>query len=368
MATRTEERNDRIIEIMNRLYQKASSTEPTKIEEFSVKIDELFKTNVWGFREVVLTVAVAMLDKTDFPNFKASKDFYACNPRAIYEQPMKTILIEKNLPHRQSGPLNVAKGQHNLDDEWISKRSKSDQPTCRAAVDLINLMEFDTKFIEPIGISIMRHLIAEKTELKQLDVEIKPTSEPNFLFHICTRMIIAAIDGGNTPQRICGYLLECFHKSMHTHIVITGSNDSASTTSTTSKKPGDINEESPDGTILNIYEITVKPFDENRVRDSCNCITAYNLEHNTNLNEIIVICRPEDCHPDMQASGLKGTMGEYLYKGVYYRYWNIFEWLSFTLQHTLADGREMFYSKLNSYISDINTSQTVKECWKKLHS
>ena len=368
MATPTEERNNRIIKIMNCLYQKAASTEPIEIEDFSEKIEELFRTNVWGFREVVLTVAVAMLDKTDFPNFKASKDFYDCNPRAIYEQPIKTVLIEKNLPHRQSGPLNVAKGQHNLDGEWISKRSKSDQPTCRVAVELINLMESDEEFIEPIGISIMRHLLAEKQELKQLDIEINPTSDPYFLYHACERLIIMATDGGNTPQRICGYLLGSFHKSMQTNIIVTGSNDSASTTSTTSKKPGDINEEASDGTILNVYEITVKSFNESRVRDSYNCIMAYNSEYNTNLTEIIVICRPEDCHPDMQPTKLKGTMGNYLYNGINYRYWNIFEWLSFTLQHTPADGREMFYSELNSYISDINTSQTVKKCWQEIHS
>ena len=369
MANSVEERNNRVIEIMNRLYRKAATTEPSNNEEFSDKIEQLFSTNVWGFREVVLTIAVAMLDKIDFPNFKASVDFYACNSRAIYEQPMKTVLIEKNLPHRQSGPLNVAKGQHNLDEEWISKRSKSDQPTCRAAVELIQLMESDETSIEPVGVSIMRHLLSEKKELKQLDVEINPTSDPYFLYHACARLIIMATDGGNTPQRICGYLLENFHKSMQTNIVVTGSNDSASTTSTTSKKPGDLNEETSDGTILNVYEITVKPFNESRVRDSYNCIMSYNSEHGTNLNEIIVICRPEDCHPDMQPTdSLKGTMGSYLYNGINYRYWNIFEWLSFTLQHTPADGREMFYTELNNYISDINTSQTVKECWKQIHS
>jgi len=95
---------------------------------------------------------------------------------------------------------------------------------------------------------------------------------------------------------------------------------------------------------------------------------TYNSEHNTKLNEIIVICRPEDCHPNMLPTELKGTLGSYSYKGINYRYWNIFEWLSFTLQHTPSDGLEMFYTKLNSYISNINTSQTVKECWKKFHS
>ena len=76
MANSVEERNNRVIEIMNRLYQKAATTEPSDDEEFSDKIEQLFSTNVWGFREVVLTITVAMLDKIDFPDFKASVDFY----------------------------------------------------------------------------------------------------------------------------------------------------------------------------------------------------------------------------------------------------------------------------------------------------
>lgn len=368
MTNKIEKRNSYIIDIMNHLYEEAKKTDLIDDSDFSDKINLLFNTSVWGFREVVLTVAVAMLDRIDFPNFKASVNFYDCKPRAIYEQPIKTVLIKHNLPHRQSGPLNVAKGQRSLNEEWISKRSKSDQQTCRAAVELIAFMESQPDRIEAIGISIMRHLIAEKKELKQLDIEIVPTSKPEFLFDICKELILQETDGGNTPQRICAYLLKNFHKSMQTGIVVTGINDSASTTSTTSKKPGDINEETADGRILNVYEITVKAFNESRVRDSYNCIMAYNSEHHTNLNEIIVICHPENCHQNMQSTGLKGTMGNYFYNGIYYRYWNIFEWLSFTLQHTPSNGRELFYSELNAYISDINTSQPVKKCWKRLHS
>lgn len=39
---------------------------------------------------------------------------------------------------------------------------------------------------------------------------------------------------------------------------------------------------------------------------------------------------------------------------------NIFEMLPFTVRHTPLYGREMFYTELNNYISDINTSQFVK--------
>lgn len=359
------ERNKQIEEIMRRLYNEAASTKIIDNSDYSKDLETIFSTTSWGFREIVLTVSVAMLaDK----NFRATKDFYACHPRAIFEKPMKTVLIEKNLPHKQSGVLNVAKGQRQLDEEWVSKRRAKDQPACQSALNLIKYMEKHSEKVENVGISVMRKLIEDKKELKSLDIKVSPTSDPLFLFNLCKNMIIKATDRGNTPQRICGYLLENFHKSLQTGVVVTGINDSASTTSTTSKKPGDINEESKDGKIFNVYEITVKPFSEDRVRDSFNCLIAYNNEHKLKINEVIVICRSDDCHPDMEKTGLDGTMGIYKYNGISYHYWNIFEWISFTIQHTPPYGRESFYKELNAYVADINTPQNVKQCWKELHS
>lgn len=85
-------------------------------------------------------------------------------------------------------------------------------------------------------------------------------------------MIDGAPDSGNTPQRIFGFLLESYHTSIHTGIIVSGADDSASATSTTSKKPGDINEEGADGSIYRVYEVTVKPFDLSRIIDSYDCI------------------------------------------------------------------------------------------------
>lgn len=96
---------------------------------------------------------------------------------------------------------------------------------------------------------------------------------------------------------------------------MTGYEDSASTTSTTSKKPGDVNEELEDGTVLNVYEITVKKFDENRMRDSHDTVQIYNEEHETALDEIIVVCCRQDCHPNMMTSESNWHLGRYEYRG-----------------------------------------------------
>jgi len=138
-------------------------------------------------------------------------------------------------------------------------------------------------------------------------------------------------------------------------------------TSTTSKKPGDINEECA-GRIYKVYEVTVKHFDIARIRDSYDCILIYNNTHDTEINEIIVICRKEDCPPDMETSGLQGYLGRYAYQNIIYYYWNIYEWIANTLQRMNPDGRKAFYIKLNDYINETNTSEAVKKMWQQLHT
>ena len=180
-------------------------------------------------------------------------------------------------------------------------------------------------------------------------------------------MITKVPDAGNTPQKIAAYLLKNYHTFLHTGVIVTGEDDRASVTSTTSKKPGDINEEIPEGVIRKVYEVTVKHFDLARIRDSYDCVSIYNDANDADIHEIIVICRREDCPSDMKPSGLHGYLGSYTYRDMMYYYWDIYEWIANTLQRMTNDGRIGFYLNLNSYIDDINTSESVKKLWKELH-
>lgn len=354
--------------ILNNLYDKATD-DNIAIDEspFSASMDELFSTSVWGFREILLVVIVGMkLDLT----FRASSGFYDCHPRALYEGPIKEFLVEKNIPHRKSGPLNVAKATVGLDRTWATQRRPS--IVAEKVVELIKYVEEnegnETDRIDTVGISLFRRLIAHAHSLQNLSVEIEPSADPDFLYHLCHELILNAPDAGNTPQRIAAFLLKNHHKAMNTGIVVTGGDDRASVTSTTSKKPGDINEESSDGIIYKVYELTVKHFDLARIRDSFDCVSIYNCENDADIHEVVVICRKSDCPDDMNLSGMHGYLGYYEYQDVIYRYWDIFEWISNILQMMIPSGRVGFYKELNSYIDDINTATSVKKLWQQLHS
>lgn len=361
-----EERNKKVRQILDSLYQKAIDS-GAKIDESAYKesLDKLFDTTAWGFREILLVVIIGMrLDRA----FRASTGLYDCNPRAIYEGPIKEFLIEKDIPHRKSGPLNVAKATVGLDMTWAAQRRPSD--VAEEVVHLVDFMESDDdkseERVNAVGVSLLRRLIAYSDSLASLAVEIEPSEDPDYLYHLCYELITKAPDAGNTPQKIAAFLLKSYHTFFHTGIEVTGGEDRASVTSTTSKKPGDINEECA-GKIYKVYEITVKHFDIARIRDSFDCISIYNQTHETGINEIIVICRKEDCPPDMEASGLHGYLGRYTYQNIIYYYWDIYEWLANTLQRMTPDGRKAFYMMLNGYINDTNTAETVKKLWKQLH-
>ena len=348
---------------MAKLYQKAIDPKTSINEEkYGESLDIICNTDIWGYREILSVVVVAMLlDKT----FKASTDLYSCNPRGIYEGPIKEFFIEKNIPHRKSGPLNIAKATKGLNMIWAAQRRRKE--AAEKIVDLVNSLEADYSLVENVGVSLMKRLLEASSAMAILKVDIKPMEDPDYLYYLCHELIIREPDAGNTPQKIAAFLLQCYHNSFNTCVEVTGGEDRASVTSTTSKKPGDINEE-VGNSIYKVYEITVKSFDLPRIRDSYDCISAYNAENETRIKEIIVICREEDCPEGIEKSGLYGYLGKYVYQDIVYYYWDIFEWISNLLQHMTAHGRNLFYQKLNKYIDELNTSISVKILWQQLHS
>lgn len=361
----TEERNAKVRQALDALYEKAINA-GVEIDESAYKasLDKLFSTTAWGFREILLVVIIAM--KLDH-SFRASTGLYDCNPRAIYEGPIKEFFIEKDIPHRKSGPLNVAKATVGLDETWAAQRRPSD--VAEEVVHLVKFMEdpdYNLERIDNVGTSLMRRLISYSHSLSALSVNVTPSEDPNFIYHLCYELITKVPDSGNTPQKIIALLLKNYHLFFETGVEVTGGDDRASVTSTTSKKPGDINEERS-GHIYKVYEVTVKPFDIARIRDSYDCISTYNTTYGTDINEVVVICRLEDCPSEMETSNLHGYLGYYNYQNVIYYYCDIFEWISNLLQHMTPAARKGFYSSLNNYINEINTSESVKRLWKGLH-
>ena len=180
-----DDRNTRVTNILEDFFESATNEHIVINEDdYKNELDQLFATSAWGFREILLVVLVAM--KLD-PSFKASTGLYDCSPRAIYEGPIKEFLIEKNIPHRKSGPLNVAKATVGLDITWAAQRRPA--YVAEQVVNLVNYLETPDEGkdvrINSLGISLMKRLIAETIRVGELSVTIERTSDPNHLYNLC---------------------------------------------------------------------------------------------------------------------------------------------------------------------------------------
>jgi len=327
------------------------------------ELQTVFSTTVWGFREILLVIAVARhLD----PAYLASRSFYDCNPRALYEGPIRDFLSANGVPHRKSGPLNIAKAASGINTEWAGRRDPV--VVSQAVVRLVRQIEGGSPAdVERFGRRLVQLLMEEAAVASALAIATLPEADIAFLSQLCRQLIDQAPDGGNTPQRIVGALLRAYHESMGTGVRLEGDTDSASTTSTTSKKPGDIVEWPTDGDGLPVvYEVTVKPFGKARVEESADNVQPF-IERNEVAPEVIVICRPQDAHPS--ASGKSGDgvhLGSLSHRGVTYQFIDIYEWITAQLARMPPQARLDFYSALEAYINDPSRSRTVKELWRKL--
>jgi hypothetical protein len=357
------ERDIKVAKLMEDLISEAKKGNYEDSPDFVSDLEKLFSTTAWGFREITLVIGIASLL---FDDYKASTGFYSCNPRPLYEQSIRNILIKYKIPHRKSGPLNVAKATQGINSEWAAQRRPKE--IAESVVNLVNLIErYSKDEIRNLMIALVKRLLDEATRVENIKVETDPKEDPIFLFKVCKRLIDEATDGGNTPQRIIGYLLEAYHDSLNTGIIVSGHEDRASTTNTTSKKPGDIQEESLNEGIISIFEVTVKPFNEQRINDSFESVIEYDKSHGTNTQSVLVICRRQDCPQDMETLNLNYYLGKIEKGHVSYYFIDIYEWIMAKLISIPAKARMKFHSSLNEYISHPNTSEKVKLLWKKLH-
>jgi len=358
-------RDEQVVKTMGRLFGRGEAKSYALDASTRRQLESLFGTMVFGFREIMLVVVVArLLDESYDPHAA----LYDCNPRSLYEGRMVEELRKRGIPHRKSGPLNIAKAAQGLNAQWAAQRRPK-----HVADDVVRLVKklkrMSQAEVENFGAALAGRLLQEATRIAKLTVEALPESGPKHLYDLSWKLIDNAPDAGNTPQRIVGLLMQSYHEELQTGIKVEGHLDRASVTSTTSKKPGDITEEQLDGTVLVVYEVTVKRFGQGRLIDSYDTVKAYNELSGSNIKEVIVICRGQDAHEDAEAD--EGDAGIYLgtvtYEDMTYHFLEVYEWAMAQLGRMPVDARLAFHAKLSAYVAEPNTSEAVKREWAALN-
>lgn len=325
----------------------------------SAEIESLFQTSIWGHREIILTIIMARLLDS---KFKASENFYACNPRSIFEQPIRKALREYGIPHRKSGPLNVAKNSKKINRDWATDKHGGE--IAMNVVKIVKKIESvsgaELKKFAPAYIARYRQ---EAKRVKEMRIKLPPQENPIHISKLCVNLIDFVPDGGATPQIIVGLLMEAMNKDRKNSVVVSGHRDSVSTTNTTSKKPGDIIEKI-NGTSELIYEITTKIFSDNRLIESHEAVMVYD----PTLKDVFVICRPQDVPQTLSSKGTSYIMATTQYRELAYYFINIYDYIQSAILFLTPSGRKFFYEELVAYVNNTNTAEKVKKYFKQWHS
>lgn len=354
---------DRDADISRRLSDALAQAADGKVARVADDdLDALFETSSWGFREIVLVTTIARLQNAAFT---PSTDLYGCNPRALFEGPIRGLLASNRIPHRQSGPLNIAKAAKGLDVAWAAQRRP--RSVADAVVRLALRLDRATPGeAQSLLDQLALRFVSVANAVQALTVKAQPKAEIGMLFDLCLDLIEGAPDRGNTAQRVVGYLLQAYHDTLATGIVVQGHEEAASVTSTTAKKPGDVREESAAGELLRVYEVTTKPFDDARATDASSALAAYANQTGVSVLEVVVICREDNLGDDTKvAEGARPYLGNSESGGVEFQFEEMSGWIAGRLVDLPPGGRLQFFGLINEYVDDPNTAEAVKKRWGK---
>ncbi len=354
----SKDRDSRVYLLLNELFEEAENSEVSFVEPFHFQeVESLFSSTVWGFRELFLTILVARLLN---PKYRASKDLYACNPRPLFEHSIRAILMERGIPTKKSGPLNVAKNTKKINEDWAANKRGD-----HAAMNVVNLVKkieaVSPSTLKELAIIFLKRYLTEAKTVEKLRFSYEIAFEdPVSLFYFCKEFILKVPDGGTSPQKVCGLLIETLNLERESFVEVFGVEDSVSTTNTTSKKAGDILEKFPNGQSI-VYEITVKAFDGNRIRDSYEALKSRDTASGL---EVLVVCRESDLPKNIDLQNLEGKNGllaSYVYEDLIYYFLDMDTWIAEKLFSLSKKGRGVFFAKLVDHVNDPNTSLKVKE-------
>jgi hypothetical protein len=320
----------------------------------SAILTDLIETNAKGFRGVVVTsLAGFSIDK----DFNPLVNFYACNPRSIFEQAIWYVLTEYKIPCGKSDPLNVAKNITKLDMDWAKDRRPE-----RAAVAAVKFLTLCVNE-ENLGQRMLLEdyfyfkLIQYASKIAKFDLASPDTdSKPRqWLAAELVKFSLEAPESGATPQLLVACLLkEIFNTG---DVFVCGGDESVFGTNTTSKKPADIWLEL-NGASSVLFEITLKKIDLKRLED---CIEAHHAIGISDL-PLTFICRiPEDIETLVNVK--ENTLH---YKNRKFEFCDYSNFVRSSFSLIDDDGAGKVYGNMHAFVQRVTTSFKAKETWNRI--
>jgi len=355
-----EERNKLVKAYVHKKLQEAKTRRPTDFSDIASNgntrkiVQDLIFVKQNGFRGIVLTAIAGMYVDQDYDPLN---NFYACNPRSIFEQAIWYALAENSIPCGKSDPLNVAKNANVIDENWAN--GKRPESAANAAVSFLQLLVANKnkkKFITLVDYFFFQLLQYAKSisSIEVNNASIK-TRAAQSISNQLINFTLSYPESGTIPQFVVGKLIRYIFEN--SGYEVGGDDESVFGTNTTSKKPADIWVFS-NGTPVNLYEITVKKIDAKRLDDCIDALQKRGLQDSL----VTFICRvPTDCE-----CILSGTEDVSEYKGKPFYIVDISNFITVSLSLLSQNQIDRYMKELVGFIREINRPVATKEGWKKI--
>lgn len=361
------ERNVIITEYFRNIITRAKDTieaDYTGLEDYERAkgiLDNLIPHKYDGFRGIVMTAIGGMHINTEY---NPLEDFYACNPRPIFEHGIYYVLEEFNIPTTKSPPLNVAKTIIKLDNNWVMGKKVNTQIAALSAIEYLELLlanRANQDIYQALIIFFFFRLEQHANSVRSIAIAPAPATTESKVI-LANKLIQFTLDypeGGTVPQMAVGKLIR--YTVNRENKYVKGEMESVFGTNTTSKKPADIWTEDNQGNILNLYEITVKKIDYKRLDDSVHSIIQLPYIG----KDINFICRmPIDIEP-LRLSPCTETL---YYKGQWFNFIDISRFMISCI--TLLSDNEIaeYFSEMQEFINEVNRKEKTKNGWNYIFS
>lgn len=356
----SETRNDQVKEWLHTKIKMAKTASLNdfgrlkELDKISETIGNLIRTDAKGFRGVVITSLAGHFIN---PQFSPLIDFYACNPRAIFENAIWYALTDHNIPCGKSDPLNVAKNIKILDSNWAKGRRP--EKSAIAAADFLRIFfnEKDAKQKSTLEDFFFYNLIQYANEISSIvinkihnDAVTRQQLASNLI-----RFSLAAPESGATPQMLTAVTMRQLYS--RSTLTVCGGDESVFGTNTTSKKPADIWIED-NGKVILLYEITLKKVDQKRLEDIIESTRSINVDS----APLTFICRiPEDTSSlvEMKDHSLN-------YKGFQIEFIDFAKFIETLFSLIDRNGAQSIHQSMSSFVELVTTSPKTKAAWNQI--
>jgi hypothetical protein len=357
MALTPAERNEFVAQTLSEFIDRVKSGEGPAFDRYRAEravLERLIPINSDGFRGVTLTAIMGKFVRSDI---NTSTEFSSISPRSIFEQGIRPVLKRHRIPTGASAPLNVAKNIQVLDEKWAEGRKP--ETAALAAVDYIRRVNrhwSDVAMRDDLIMMFLQRLLAYANEVASHDVDLAPIDGvvPIVLAKRLAEFALSFPEGGSMPQFVAGTLLAEARSTDAEYSPIGGVEASVFGANSTSNKPADLWERLSSGPLANLYEVTCKAVDVERLNAAVDSFAKLALPTTT----ITFVCRvPEDC------STLDLVEGAIIHRGVPFQFLDFAAFVETTFLMLTSAKQLAALERVATFVAEPARAVKTKTAW-----